>query len=155
MPEKVQAFVDAEVGAGMWRDGYENAFYSSPPDGVEARKLMELVLTQYPKFQIDEARLLKTVERELPQSCGARVHWMVDESGSYALTDSLRVARFDGNRMIWRSRRISWDGIEFDSLEEGRLRGRAWFLGSHESPDTPFEFNFSTGELLVGQIVPE
>jgi hypothetical protein len=156
MPEKVQAMVDADVNEGGWQDGYELAFISSSLDQVEGQKLMDLVLAKHPAFQIDRARLLAAIERELPQSrVGAHVLWIVDETGSYALTDSLRVARFEGSRMIWRSPRISWDGIEFDSISDGRLRGRAWWLGSHESPDSPFEFDFESGELLVGQIVPE
>jgi hypothetical protein len=155
MPEKVQALVDADVNEGRWQEGYELAFTSSSLGQVEGQKLMGVVLAQHPDLQIDQARLLETVERELPQSLGACVLWIVDDSGSYALTDSLRVARFDGSRMIWRSPRISWDGIEFDSLVDGRLRGRVWWLGSHVSPDAPFEFDFRSGKLLAGQIVPE
>lgn len=156
MPEKAQALVDAAVNEGEWHDGYESAFISSRLDQLEGRKLMAVVLAQHPNFQIDQARLLEAIEKELPQSrVGARILWIVDEAGSYALTDSLRVARFEGSRMIWRSPRISWDGIEFDSLIGGRLRGRAWWLGSHESPDSSFEFDFESGELLLGQTVPE
>lgn len=56
--------------------------------------------------------------------------------------------------MIWRTPRLSWDGIEFDSLENGRLRGRAWMLSSSVTPDAPFELDYETGELLDGQPVP-
>jgi hypothetical protein len=156
MPEKVQALIDEDVNEGGWQDGYESAFISSSLDQVTGQKLMDVLLAQHLDFQIDQARLLGAIERELPQSrVGARVLWIVDQSGSYALTDSLRVARFEGSRMIWRSPRISWDGIEFDSLIDGRLRGRAWLLGSDRTPDSPFEFDFESGELLVGQVVPE
>jgi hypothetical protein len=123
MPEKVQALVDADVNTGRWHDGYELAFNSTSLDEVEGRKLMDVVLAQHPDFKIDQSRLLEAIIRELPQSSFTRVLWIVDESGSYALTDSLRVARFEGSRMIWRSPRISWDGIEFDSLNNGRF---AW-----------------------------
>lgn len=92
MPEKVQALVDADVNTGEWHDGYELAFLTSSLSRVEGEKLMDVVLAQYPALQIDQAQLLQTVERELPQSrYGARVLWIVDESGSYALADSLRV----------------------------------------------------------------
>lgn len=153
MPQKVQALVDADVDDGRWQDGYELAFNVSSLGQVDGQKLMDVVLAQYPALQIDRTQLRETVERELPQSLLTRVLWIVDEGGSYALTDSLRVARFDGSRMIWKSPRISWDGIEFDSLAGGRLRGRAWLLGSHESPDAPFEFDFESGRLIEGQVV--
>ncbi|MBN9692910.1 MAG: hypothetical protein J0M24_21905 [Verrucomicrobia bacterium] len=156
MPQKMQALVDADINEGGWQDGYELAFISASLDQAGGQKLLNMVLAQHPEFVIDQARLLAAIESVLPQRrVGARVLWIVDETGSYALTDSLRVARFEGSRVIWRSPRISWDGIEFDSLIDGRLRGRAWWLGSHESPDSPFEFDFESGELLVGQIVPE
>ncbi len=89
----------------------------------------------------------------MPQSFGARVLWIVDDSGASALTDSLRVARFDGASITWRSPRISYDGIDFVGLSDGRLWGRAWLLGSHESPDAPFVFDFETGELLEIHVV--
>jgi hypothetical protein len=157
LPEKVQALVDAEVNEGHWLDGYELAYTSPSLDQVESLKLIKLMLAQHPQLQIDRDRLLGVVDKELPQSHAGTyvVRWIVDESGSYALTDSLRVARFDGSRMIWRSPRISWDGIEFDSLIDGRLRGRAWLLGNSMTPDVPFEFDFESGQLLAGDTVSD
>ena len=120
-------------------EGYDLAVCQDVIGGDDARKLLDIVLTQFPDMRIDRDALLKAVEDKLPQSMGAPVFWIVDESGAYALTDSLRVARFEINEIIWRSPRISLDGITLDSLADGRLRGRAWWLGSHESPDAPFE----------------
>ncbi|MCD6050776.1 MAG: hypothetical protein K0Q55_2179, partial [Verrucomicrobia bacterium] len=80
MPEKVQALVDADVSEGGWQEGYESAFISSSLNQFEGQKLMEIVLGRHPELQIDRARLLAAIERELPQSrVGARVLWIVDE----------------------------------------------------------------------------
>lgn len=92
------------------------------------------------------------IESELPQSMGANVTWIVDVSGDFALSDSLRVARFNRATMIWRSPRISFDEVLFDELKDGKLKGRAW-LGSNEPLDAPFVLDFDSGALLKGPIV--
>jgi hypothetical protein len=154
-PQKIQRLVDEELNQGRWVDGYDLAVCQSAIDGDDARKLLEIVLTEHAAARIDASEIRQVVDENLPQSTLAHVSWIVDDSGSFALTDSLRVARFEGTSIVWRSPRISYDGIDFDSLSEGKLRGRAWLLSSSHSPDEPFEFNFETGELLIGQIVPE
>ena len=154
-PQKIQRLVDDELNQGHWVDGYESAVCHSVIDGDAARKLLEIILTQNPELRIDQDALMEAVEDKLPQSFCAAVSWIAGESGAYALTDSLRVARFEGTEMIWRTPRISWDGIEFDSLADGRLRGRAWMLSSSVKPDTGFEIDFETGELLEGESVPD
>ena len=153
-PQKIQRMVDHELNEGRWVDGYELAVTRDVIDGDDARKLLEIVLTLHPELRIDPNALLRAVEDKLPQSCGAPVSWIVGDIGAYALTDSLRVARFEGAEMIWRTPRISWDGIEFDSLTNDRLRGRAWRLSSSVNPDTSFELDFVTGELLAGEAIP-
>jgi hypothetical protein len=153
-PQKIQRMVDGELNEGRWVDGYDLAVSRDVIDGDDARKLLEIVLTEHPALRVDRDALLRAVEDKLPQSMGVPVSWMVAESGAYALTDSLRVARFEGAEVIWRTPRISWDGIEFDSLTNDRLRGRAWMLTSSVRPETPFELDFETGELLAGEAVP-
>jgi hypothetical protein len=155
-PQKIQRLVDEQLNQGLWMDGYDLAVSQSVIEGDDAGKLLEIVLTQHPELRIDRDALEEVVADKLPQSCiGAPVSWIVAESGAYALSDTLRVARFDGVRMIWRSPRISFDGIALDSLFGGRLSGRAWWLGSQKTLGAPFEIDFETGELLEGQIVPE
>ena len=152
-PQKIQRLVDEELNQGQWVDGYHLAVCEGVIDGDDARKLLQIVLADHPELRIDETELKRVVEARLPQSLGAAVSWIVDDSGAFALTDSLRVARFENESVIWQSPRISYDGIDFDSLADGKLRGRAWLLGSHESPDAPFTFDFETGELLEGHVV--
>lgn len=152
-PQKIQRLVDEELNQGRWVDGYDLAVSRDVISGADAQQLLEIVLAQNPELRIDSDALKLAVEKRLPQSFFADVLWIIDESGAFALTDSLRVARFDGASIVWRSPRISYDGIEFDALVDGMLSGRAWLLGSHDSLDSPFIFDFATGELLQGQIV--
>ena len=152
-PQKIQRLVDEELNQGRWVDGYHLAACEGVIDGDDAHKLLQIVLADHPELRIDDTELKRVVEARLPHSLGAAVSWIVDDSGAFALTDSLRVVRVDRESVIWQSPRISYDGIDFDSLSDGKLRGRAWLLGSDESPDAPFTSDFETGELLEGHVV--
>lgn len=153
-PQRIQRLVDEELNQGRWVEGYHLAVCPGVIDGDGARRLLEIILIQHPELRINEFVFQKAIDEHLPQSPFAPVSWIIDDSGSFAMTDSLRVARFDGDSIRWSSSRISYDGIEFDSLTEGRLRGRAWLLSSSMSPDSPFEFDFETGDLINGKAVP-
>jgi hypothetical protein len=152
-PQKIQRLIDHELNQGRWMEGYDLAVCQGVIEGEDARKLLAIILAQNPQLRIDESELKRVIEMQLPQSYFASISWIVAEDGTFALTDNLRVARFEGAAVIWRSARISYDGIEFDSLADRRLRGRGWFLSSHAAPDSPFTFDFDTGELLEGNIV--
>ena len=153
-PQKIQRLVDNELNEGQWVDGYDVAASRDVIGEWDARQLLEIVLAQNADLRIDADSLMKAVDKQWPQIfSGLTVRWIVDESGSFALTDSLRVARFDGASMVWRSARISWDGIRFDSLVDGKLCGRAFRPDLHKSDWSSFVFDFSTGELLEGSII--
>lgn len=152
-PQKIQQLVDQELSQGQWVEGYHLAVCQGVVECEDACKLLTIILSQNPHLRINESELKREIEVYLPQSSLSPVSWLVDEAGAFALTDSLRVARFEGPAMIWRSPRISYDGIKFDSLEGGKLRGRAWLLSSNTTPDSPFTFDFYTGQLLEGSIV--
>lgn len=152
-PQKIQALVDAELNEGRWVDGYEVAVTDGVVTGEEARELLRVALDQQSELRIDPERLRAEVAQHLPQSSFSDLEWIVADGGSYGLTDRLRVARFDGDSLAWVTPRISWDGIEFDSLSGGEIRGRAWHLSDSVRPDDPFVLDFETGELKRGTIV--
>lgn len=151
-PQKIQRLVDQELNEGRWVEGYDLAVSQTVIDGDDARRLLEIILSQRPDLRINQHELHRVVESELPQSMGANVTWIVDVSGDFALTDSLRVARFNHATMIWRSPRISFDEVVFDELKDSKLKGRAW-LGSNAPLDSSFVLDFESGALLKGQIV--
>lgn len=153
-PWKIQELVDSELNNGRWLDGYDIAVSSEVISILEAQQLLEIILNESPRFRLDKSVLLPIVDECLPQSCMAQVSWIVDEVGSFALSDTLRVARFDMGRLSWVSSRISLDGIEFDSLDGGKLKGRSWLGSNTIKPDSPFEIDFDSGELLVGEGIP-
>jgi hypothetical protein len=134
-------------------EGYDLAVCRGEIDRDDAHKLLEIVLSENEELRIERDVLMESVEACLPQSIIEPISWIMEESGAFALTDSMQVARFEGAKMIWDTPRISWDGIEFDSLKSGRLCGRTWMRSESLRPDTPFVLDFETGELLEGVVV--
>jgi hypothetical protein len=153
LSRKIQDLVNRELDAGVWVNGYDLAVSDSEIPHSDATELLEIVLRENEGVRIDREDLQEAVDATLPMSSFTNVQWIVDESGDYALTDSLRVARFCLDKPVWRTPRLSFDGIEFDSIQDGKLNGRAWLLGSHESPYAPFELDFSSGDVLSGHVV--
>ena len=153
-PWKMQALVDNELNNGRWLEGYDIAVSPEVIGNSEAEELLKIVLDHNPDWRLVEDVLMSLVDEHLPQSQCARLRWIVDEVGSFALTDSLRVARFDMASISWVTSRLSFDGIEFDSLANGILKGRSWLASSSVNPDSPFKIDFDSGELLEGEVVP-
>lgn len=96
------------------------------------------------------AKLLESVERERPQSFGADVGWIADTDGSFVLRDSLRVAKYVNQVVLWCTPRISLDGIILDSIDENVVRGPSSQVGAYEITN-PFVLSRDTGELLEGE----
>ena len=153
-PWKMQALVDNELNNGRWLEGYDIAVSPEVIANSEAEELLKIVLDHNPDWRLVEDVLMSLVDEHLPHSQCARLRWIVDEVGSFALTDSLRVARFDMASISWVTSRLSFDGIEFDSLANGILKGRSWLASSSVTPDSPFKIDFDSGELLEGEVVP-
>ena len=152
MPNKIQKLIDEEMNQGRWVDGYHLAASPWEIESEDTRKLLEIVLGQYPALRIDGKLLRQIISKQLPASLGMHVRWIVHENGAYALTDGLVIARFDGSSVAWVTPRLSFDGIVFESLTGSELHGYTWPIDSDDQSDCPFTLNFETGEILKGQV---
>lgn len=63
-------------------------------------------------------------------------------------SDGMGLERLDSERVIWTTRRISWDGISNLSIADGRISGDGWDA-IHECSKS-FEVNLETGEAIGG-----
>ncbi len=153
MPLMVQRMVDSELNRGVWKDGYDLAVNPPFSRQEEGQELLDIVLSHYPEFVIDRAQLREQLERELTQSSFANVCWLIDSrDGSFCMTDSLRVARWKRNEMLWRSARISYDGISLESIQNDRLNVFSFSFDSYDT-DLPFVLDWDTGVLKEGEII--
>lgn len=71
------------------------------------------------------------------------------------ITNGLSIMYFDVVKqdIIWKSKRISWDGVLFDSYTNGIIKGKLNDLGT-EYCSCPFEFNVFEDMLTVKYAVP-
>ena len=67
--------------------------------------------------------------------------------GRMFLADDLKVIAFDGVRVLWKSRRVSLDGIDGLSYSNGVVRGLATDVGAE---NVPFEIDATSGAVSGG-----
>jgi hypothetical protein len=73
----------------------------------------------------------------------------VPQHGGYLLVGDIHLEFLGREGIVWRSKRISWDGISDVKVEENVVIGTGW-----EPEDThfPFEVCMETGAILKGEI---
>jgi hypothetical protein len=64
------------------------------------------------------------------------------------LVDDTTIGAFGPSGMIWRTKRLSWDGVSITSIGDEHLEGEAWDPTSTERPK--FRVDLSTGEHRGG-----
>lgn len=62
--------------------------------------------------------------------------------------DFLRLAAYSPHALVWRSRRISWDGLSITEVRSGFIEGHAWDAANES--EVEFKVNLSTGEHTGG-----
>jgi len=148
----IKSIVNREMDEGIWIDGYEIAFTKNALNHAESMELLHIVLKKNPEMKIDLEKLSHLFESELPQSVGTKIDWLVSEDGCFVVSDSLRVGKFKKNSMLWRTPRISIEGIIFTEIKNNEVHGLSWH-GRSYPPDEPFVLNYVTGRVVLGNIV--
>ena len=155
MPLIVKDIVNRELDAGVWQDGYETAVTENDLNNEQGLELMEVILRANPKARIDIEKLSSVIDKELAQSAFAKISWLVEKDGSFIMTDSLRVAKFQGKNVLWCTPRISYDGIILKEIKRNIIFGLSWFLSDSYEPDIPFSIDIENGKVLSGEIISD
>jgi hypothetical protein len=72
----------------------------------------------------------------------------ISEQDHIVVWDLTRLAAYSADSCVWRSRRVSWDGILITAIRPGHLEGLAW--DAINDSDVKFEVDLSTGEHTGG-----
>lgn len=147
----LKSFVNEVLDSGEWHDGFDIAVKTGDLDYYECTKLFDIVKTVYPNDIIDSEKLKSLIEHYLPQAGLTDIVWLVAEDGSLIITDSLRVARFFCDRVIWVTKRISWDGIKLNRINAGVIEGEWYSPINSQREWSPLKLSFDTGALLEGK----
>jgi hypothetical protein len=76
----------------------------------------------------------------------------IPEHDRIIVWDFIRLAAYSAHALVWRSRRISWDGLSITEVRSGFIEGLAWDAANES--EVEFKVDLSTGEHTGGPKLP-
>ena len=149
--QQLKLFVNDVLDSGEWHDDFDIAVKNGELDYYECTKLFDIVKRTYSNDIINIENLKNLIDRHLPQAGLTNIEWLVADDGSIILTDSLRVARFLKDRLIWVTGRISWDGIKLNRITNSVIEGEWWSPIDSQQEWKPLKLLFNDGTLIEGE----
>ncbi len=149
----LKSIVNKALDEGEYFDGFEIAIKKHDLDYKEFDELLFAFKTAYLASIPDMDAIRALADRYLPQAYFTKMSWLVSECGEIFATDGLRVAKFYNNTLIWVTRRISYDGINFVKLTENKLYGNWFNPVDDESPWSELIISAEDGALLKGEVI--
>lgn len=158
MPEQFSA-----SGQGMHREGYVVEF--TPPDapswiGSFQRGLTSLDVviasrrdTAVTVIAGGQAYVVDPTSRSCVRTFGGQIEHVFDVADRTVFSNGLWLEATDGERLLWRTRRLSWDGMMEVHVDGERIVGRAYDPMTDEW--TPFSVEVVSGEAVGGSYPPE
>jgi len=138
---------------GEWHDDFDIAVTGTDLDDEEARKLLAAVLDAYPEWVLDVANLDAVIDRHLPQAALKDIALLIGPDYALVLTDSLRVAKVQTGCLAWVTKRVSWDGIALERIEDDVVFG-SWYDATRASAKwQPLQLSYNDGRLLQGEVI--
>jgi len=136
---------------GEWHDDFDIAVTGAELEDEEASLLLNSLLRAYPHYVIDVDILKAIIEEHLPQAQLTPIIWLIGPDLALVITDSLRVAKVKFSDFVWVTKRISWDGILLDKIEDNIIFG-SWYDAPSESSEwQPLRLSYIDGSLIEGE----
>ena len=149
--QHVKNLVCKVAESGIWHDNFWMAYEALPPSLAECDDLLDEVLSHYPESKLDLENLERDISKSFCDIFSYNGGWKTLADGSYILNEGTRLAKFQGNNMIWESSRISLDGIKIESADLKTISGFAWWGSEEYKLDEPFILNCDNGDVLKGK----
>ena len=153
-PILLKELVDNALNNGEWHDGFDIAVKSGPLDYEETKELFSIVKATYPEIIIDVIALRELIDNHLPQSTFSQISWLIADDTSIVVEDSIRVARFKNNSIVWVTDRVSWDGIKLIKIENNEIIGEWFDVTNPKKYWRTLKLSFENGKLLEGAKIP-
>jgi hypothetical protein len=96
-----------------------------------------------------QAYVVEPANGRLRREYGGSIEWAYPLSGlgAVVLSNGLWFELRRGAEQVWRTKRVSWDGMQNLSVADGLIRGDGWnYIGTWH----PFEVELSTGNARGG-----
>lgn len=147
----LKSLVNEALDNGEWHDGFEVAVKTGELDYRECAELFESVRKAYPHIVFNASTVKALIELHLPQAALTSIRWLIADDGSLVITDSLRVARFLNDELVWVTKRISWDGINLTKIVNNEIVGQWLSPIVSQNEWKPLRLSLHDGTLLEGQ----
>jgi len=148
---QLKLFVNDVLDSGEWHDDFDIAVKIGELDYYECTALFDVVKKAYPDDIINIDKIKELIDKYLPQAGLTNIIWLIAEDRSLIITDSLRVARFLNDRLIWVTKRISWDGIKLSRINADIIEGEWWSPIDSQQEWKPLKLLLNDGTLIEGE----
>lgn len=153
-PKKsLKEFINKALDQSEYYEGFEIAISKNDLDYKEYDELYESFLSAYNKYIPDIEAIKFLIDKHLPQSYFTNTSWLVSDAGEIYVTDGLRVAKIFNNKLIWVTKRVSWDGIELEELTDSEVIGQWYSPIDENSPWSELRISTKDGALLKGEVI--
>jgi hypothetical protein len=146
-------FINKALDDGEYFDGFEIAISKNELDYKEFEELYDAFNSAYSKDIPNIELIRKLVDEHLPQSYFTQTSWLVSDLGEIYATDGLRVAKIYKNKLIWITKRVSYDGINLINLTEQEILGQWYSPIDDDSPWSELRLSTKDGALLKGEVI--
>ena len=147
----LKKIVNAALDNGEWHDDFDIAVTRAELDNEEATRLLQTLLGAYPQYAIDVGILTTVIDESLPQAELTPIHWLIGPDLALVITDSLRVAKIECINLVWLTKRVSWDGILLDKVQNDIIFG-SWYDATRSSNEwQPLRLSYTDGRLIEGE----
>lgn len=151
--KSLKEFINVALDQSEYYQGFEIAISKNDLDYKEYDELYEAFLLAYKNEVPDIKEIRALIDKYLPQSHFTNTSWLVSDAGEIYATDSLRVAKIFNNKLIWVTKRVSWDGINLEKLTELEVIGQWYNPIDENSLWNELRISTKDGALLKGEII--
>jgi hypothetical protein len=153
-PKKsLKDFINKALDQGEYYDGFEIAISKNDLDYKEYEELYKAFNGAYVADIPNLEEVRKLIDEYLTQSYFANTSWLVSNLGEIYATDGLRVAKIFNNKLIWVTKRVSFDGINLHTLTDEEVIGQWYSPIDDVNPWKELRLATKDGALLKGKII--
>ncbi len=149
--KSLQGFINRAIDQGEYYEGFEIAIGKNNLDYQEYEELLASFNSAYENSIPDMEKMSELFDKYLPQAYSSTLSWLVSDLGEIFATDGLQVAKIHDGNLIWRTPRVSWDGINLLKLSENEIIGEWYSPIDENSPWSELRISMSDGALIVGE----
>lgn len=144
--ERLKAYINRLLDAGIYADGYELAVQAGTLNRYEVDELVAVLIKHDPGLA-EQARQAVRLIAGL-EFCQQMSGFFFYCEGSICYSSGFAVYKIRDGRVLWDTKPIVFDGIELLGHGQGVIRGRSYDLGANDGRWATWTLDEATGQLV-------